>query len=141
MFLVAGFVLSPQAITNLNPTSIALSDRDPTSPIVLWRIAGLAVLLLGERRLLISLDANVLFVEAFVADPYRNALALLGQDSQVSEVVKIATGDLVGTITSRSDRDFLQYGRRLSLIDVTAEYLELREKNRGGKPRNERPRF
>jgi len=141
MFLVARFVLSPQEITNLNPTSVALNDRDTTSPIVLWRIVGLAVLLLGERRLLISLDASVLFVEAFVADPYRNALALLGRDSQISEVVKIATGDLVGTITSRSDGDFLEHRRRLGLINITAEYFELREKNRGGKPRNERPRF
>lgn len=107
MFFVAGFVLSPQTITNLNPTSIALDDRDTTSPVVLWRIDGLTVLLLWERCLLINLDASVLFVEAFVTDPYRNALALLGRDSQLSEVVKIATGDLVGTITSRSDRDLL----------------------------------
>ena len=141
MFLVARFVLPPQAITNLSPTSVALNHRDTARPVVLWRIAGLAVLLLGERCLLISLNASVLFVEAFGADPYRNALALLGKDCQISEIVKIATGDLVGTITSRSDGDFPEYRGRLGLIDITAEYFELREKNRGGKPRNERHRF
>lgn len=141
MFLVAGFILSPQAVTNLRATAIGLNDRDTPSPIVLGRILRLAVPLLRKCRLLIGFDASVLFVETFVADPDRDALALFGWDRQIGEVVKIATGDLVRTITSRSDGDFLEDCWCLGLIDITAENFELREKNRGGKPRNERHPF
>lgn len=126
MFLVAGFILSPQAVTNLRATSIGLNDRDTPSPIVLGRILRLAVPLLRKCRLLIGFDASVLFVETFVADPDRDALALFGWDRQIGEVVKIATGDLVRTITSRSDGDFLEDCWCLGLIDITAENFELR---------------
>jgi len=141
MFLVTRFVLAPKVVTNLSPPSIALNDCNATRPIVLWGIGRLAVPLLGDRRLLITLDATGLFIETFATNPYRDSLALLRRYNQIGQITKIATSRFVRTITSRSDRDFLQYGRRLSLIGVTAEYFKLREKNRGGKPRNERHRF
>lgn len=136
-----GFLLSPKFVANLHTSAVALYNRNTAVPILRRSIRALAVLLCGDTRGAVSLDSLGLFIETLGADTNGDALAPLGRDLQVREILEIATGRSVRPIACRRDDDFFEHRRGLFAVDITAQRLLLREKNRGGKPRIDGHRF
>ena len=141
MFLVASLFFSPEFIANLNATTVGLNNCDSTTPIVLRSRVWLTIALFGQARFAVTVDAFGLLIQSFVTDPDCNALALLGRHCQLGKVIKILSSFFVRAIAGRCNGNFFQHRRCLGLIDITPQNSELREKNRGGKPRSVRLLF
>ena len=140
MFLIAWFLFSPQFVSNLGSATIAQNNGHSPGPIIRWRIGCLAVLLCRKGLTLVIGNVFFLLLHSFATNANGNALALFGRDFQICQIRQILTGDFEG-IACRSCRDFSQNRWCVTLVDVTSEYFELREKNRGGRPRIERHLF
>jgi hypothetical protein len=141
MLLAGRFLFAPKVVANLHSSPVGLSNGNATVPIIARGVVTLAVLLIGNTRGAVTLDAIGLFVHSLGTDANGNALDLLGRDVQFGEVLEIATGRGVGSVTCGGDGDFLEYRGSLLSIDLAAKCSQLREKNRGGKPRIERRLF
>lgn len=76
MLLSLRLVVAPAVVSHLNPTTIALNHCNAAFATIGWCVIALPVLLIGDTRPDVGVDAFLLFDESFVADPNRDALPL-----------------------------------------------------------------